>query len=177
MCAGSMLKNRKQRRASVAQGQTDQRLAQALNKDYLAIVGGDKVLLFEANPSEENGVTLDDADGVTLATMDISMVYYTRAGTKIRVEGDDSDSAEIFFNDSITAEYKAAKSALELRSTALEEEEDEAEEEVTVSLKEELPYSGMELQARPCAQPWACRDQAACVHASHSNASTERTCD
>ena len=73
------------------QAQSDQKAAQDLTKDYQAIVSGDKVSLWPTEPAP--GVSQDEGAAVTLDAIDPAQTYYTRNGTKIKLEDDD-----IFFN-------------------------------------------------------------------------------
>eukprot|EP01050_Picozoa_sp_SAG11_P026704 SAG11_NODE_6495_length_1302_cov_1.963425_4_plen_90_part_00 len=68
----------------------DQKAAQDLNKDYLAIVSGDQCLLFKGKPvCAENGAPPDPSDGFTLEKVDLAQTYYTSNGTKITFENGD----------------------------------------------------------------------------------------
>eukprot|EP01052_Picozoa_sp_SAG31_P015820 SAG31_NODE_1026_length_10277_cov_105.479466_15_plen_94_part_00 len=81
----------KARRQSVIAQQTDQKAAQDLTKDYQAIVSGEKVALWSTPP--QAAVPRDTSASVLLDAVDPAVTYYTKNGTKIKVEGDD-----IFFN-------------------------------------------------------------------------------
>ena len=91
----------KSRRQSVIAQQTDQKAAQDLTKDYQAIVSGDKVPLWTTAPAV--GVERDESESVSLDAVDPAVTYYTRNGTKIKVEGDD-----IFFNGESAARTRAS---------------------------------------------------------------------
>ena len=141
----SRLRAKAARRASLSVGgdtQDAQRAAVALQKDYLALVQGHKLMLW---PSQVEADARDQNTGVEVPAIEEAKPYYTANGTVVKWLG-----MVVVLNDSIKSPYEEVVKACAMREIVLEEEgEGEHEDdtgEQTLSLEERMPYAGMQLQ-------------------------------
>ena len=142
--------------------QDEQQVAMAMQKDYLAMLSGERVLLWTSKTKQvrKDALTVDQIEG--------GVEYFTKGGTTIKWSGDNisvngasrrqrsavlppapsrprgspcADSTTIPYEDAVKG-YTAKK----VQMAEDGEEEQEGDEEVTVSLRETSAFGGMQLQ-------------------------------